>query len=197
LAARILIVDDDEASRAFVRGILEQAGYESREATNGKEALEAAVEEHPLLVVLEVCLPGVCGYEVCRELRDKLGADVPIIFVSGARTEAFDRVAGLLIGADDYLVKPFAADELVARVRGLIRRATPPASGASKLTPREQEVLSLLAEGMGQDEIARHLYISKKTVGTHTEHIFAKLGVRNRAQAVAQAYRHHLVGNAA
>jgi DNA-binding NarL/FixJ family response regulator len=111
------------------------------------------------------------------------------------RIESFDRVAGLLIGADDYLVKPFAADELLARVRRLVRQATPLVpSLASKLTAREQEVLRLLAKGAEQDDIGRQLFISRKTVGTHIEHILQKLGVRSRTQAVALACREDLLG---
>jgi DNA-binding NarL/FixJ family response regulator len=160
---------------------------------SGEEALAIAQRERPRVVVLEVCLPGICGYEVCRELKDALGQNVSVIFVSGTRKESFDRVAGLLLGADDYLVKPFAADELLARVRGLIRRENQlPASAASALTPREQDVLQLLAEAHDQKEIASRLSISTKTVGTHLEHIFSKLGVRSRAQAVALAYRDDL-----
>jgi DNA-binding CsgD family transcriptional regulator len=127
-------------------------------------------------------------------LRHEFGEGLPIMLVSGDRTEAYDRVAGLLIGADDYLVKPYAPDELLARARRLLRRATPIAPPvAAKLTLRETEVLSLLAEGLEQDEIAARLFITRKTVGTHIEHILKKLGVRSRAQAVALAYRSDLV----
>jgi DNA-binding NarL/FixJ family response regulator len=143
---------------------------------------------------LEVALPGLSGYEVCHQLRNEFGDALPIVFLSGDRTEPFDRVAGLLIGADDYLVKPFALDELLARVRRLARRTAPvPPAVASKLTNREMEVLRLLADGLDQDEIARQLFITRKTVGTHIENTMRKLGVRNRAQAVALAYREDLV----
>ena len=73
-------------------------------------------------MILDVRLPDLSGYEVCRELRDRLGASVPVMFVSGERIESFDRVAGLLVGGDDYLVKPFELDELVARARRLVER---------------------------------------------------------------------------
>ena len=194
----ILIVDDDQASRALVSGALQEAGHATHEAASGEDALKAASREAPLLIVLAVCLPGISGYEVCHALRETFGERLPIIFMSGTRTEPLDRVAGLLIGADDYLVKPFTPDELIIRVRGLVRRATPPTSGvASKLTAREQEVLRLLADGLGQKEIATRLLISRKTVNTHVEHIFAKLGVHSCAQAVAWAFRQNFVGTAA
>jgi DNA-binding NarL/FixJ family response regulator len=114
---------------------------------------------------------------------------------SGERTKSFDRAAGLLIGADDYLIKPFAPDELVARVQRLLGRVQAPAPprGLSRLTKRELEVLGLLADGMSQVDIAHSLVISQKTVGTHIEHILSKLGVKSRAQAVALAYRDRLL----
>jgi DNA-binding NarL/FixJ family response regulator len=190
----ILVVDSEEADRAFICSALGRARFATREAVSGEEALVAAREEQPRLVVLEVCLPDICGYEICRELRDEFGENLPIVLVSGIRTEPFDRVAGFLIGADDYLAKPFSPDELVARVRRLARRSSPLASGiTSKLTRREQEVLLLLSEGLGQMEIASRLFISEKTVGSHIQHILAKLGVRSRAQAVALAYRNNAV----
>jgi DNA-binding NarL/FixJ family response regulator len=115
---------------------------------------------------------------------------MPIVFVSGARTESYDRVAGLLLGADDYIVKPYAPDELLARVRHLVRRSqaiTSPVTG--NLTKREREVLRLLADGLRQDEIAERLFISRKTVSTHVANILRKLGVRTQTQAVALAFR--------
>jgi DNA-binding NarL/FixJ family response regulator len=190
----ILIVDGDAAVRGAAARFLTQAGYTTSEAACGEAALEVADSERPRLVILEVHLPGVSGYEVCRALRDEFGAALPILFISGDRTEAFDRVAGLLIGADDYLVKPFALDELLARVWALIRRSEAPApSTGSNLTSRELQVLSLLAEGLARDEIASRLFVSPKTVSAHLEHIFKKLGVHTRAQAVAAAYRDALL----
>ena len=192
--ARILVVDDDEGFRDAMTGILESAGYEPITVAGGEDGLRAARSERPRLVILDVCLPDLCGYEVCRQLKDGFGDGLPVLFVSGVRTESFDRVAGLLIGADDYLGKPFAADELLARVRRLVRHTSSLApSLASRLTPREMEVLRLLADGIGQDEIAHQLFISRKTVATHLEHVLQKLGVRTRAQAVALAYREDLL----
>ena len=135
------------------------------------------------------------GYEVCRALKSELGSGFPVLFLSGTRTESYDRVAGLLVGADDYLVKPYAPDELLARVR----LVEPPVRTAvhsvrSKLTPREDEVLGLLADGLTQQEIASELAISPKTVGSHIEKVLRKLGVHSRAQAVALVFRENGVG---
>jgi DNA-binding NarL/FixJ family response regulator len=192
-----LLVEDDDGFRSVLSTVFRQAGYETYEAASGEEAVETARREEPTLVVLDVCLPGISGYEVCQELRQEFGERLPIILVSGQRIESLDRVAGLLLGADDYLVKPFALDELLIRVRKLIRRAAPIApAGVPRLTTRELEILHLLADGLGQDEIAKRLFISTKTVGTHIEHIRGKLGVRSRAQAVARAFRDQLVTSA-
>jgi DNA-binding NarL/FixJ family response regulator len=190
----ILIADHEMESRSVVAGVLKKAGYDVVEADSGDDVLDAARRELPRLVVLEVTLPALSGYEVCHQLREEFGEGLPIIFVSRERTEPFDRVAGFLIGADDYMVKPFAPDELLARVRRLVRSRAPVAPGvALKLTARETEVLRLLAEGREQEEIAVQLFISRRTVGTHIENITRKLGVRSRAQAVALAYREDLV----
>lgn len=194
----VLIVDDDAALAQLVGHLLARIGLPVRYARSGEAALDSVNEEMPDLVLLDVSLGRMSGYEVCRQLRDTFGDDLPIVFLSGERTEPYDRAAGLLLGGDDYIVKPFDPDELVARVRALLRRAgRTRANGASDrfavLTAREREVLTLLAGGLGQDEIAARLVISPKTVATHLQRVLVKLGVHSRAQAVGEAYRHGLV----
>jgi DNA-binding NarL/FixJ family response regulator len=196
-AATILVVEDDNNLRELIVTLLRDAGHEPLEAACGESGLVAA-EAAPDVAILDVDLPRLSGYEVCRRLRAKHGARPLIIFVSGVRTESFDRVAGLLIGGDDYLAKPFAPEELLARVQALLRRALPPPPGrpgAQPLTAREFEVLTLLADGLAQADIAATLTISPKTVATHIEHVLAKLDVHSRTQAVAVAYRDGLLGS--
>jgi len=194
----ILIVDDDANYRAFVSSMLGRVGYGTREASSGEEALNSIRRERPSCVLLDVLLPGVTGYAVCRELRDEYGEAIPIIFVTGERTEAGDRVAGLLLGADDYVVKPFDPDELLARVRRSIVRSQLAGGRAGDqvrdfgLTDRERDIVMRLADGMGQKAIAAELVISPKTVATHIQRILAKLGVHSRAEAVAVAHREGL-----
>jgi len=194
----VLVVDDDAGFRALLCALLEGAGYATREEASGEGALAALREEASPVVILDVRLPGICGYEVCRELRDEFGERIGVMFLSGERTESFDRAAGLYLGGDDYLVKPFAPDELLAQVDRLFRRVAPAADAASELaatlSERELEILRLAAEGTRQAEIADRLVISPRTVGRHIEHIHTKLGVHSRAEAVAFAYRHGLVG---
>jgi DNA-binding NarL/FixJ family response regulator len=200
--APVLVVDPDGEQRREVAAMLKRAGFRVKVIESGEEALEEARRERPNLVVLEVRLSDISGYEVCRALKDQFGDAVGVIFVSRDRTEASDRVAGLMIGADDYLGKPLAADELVARARGLARRTSAyehlkaPAVQAG-LTQRELEVLQLLAEGHNQHTIAGMLFVSPRTVGKHIEHILAKLPARSRAEAVAIAYQRGLHASAA
>jgi DNA-binding NarL/FixJ family response regulator len=193
----VLVVDDDEAQRELISTVLGRAGFSTVDAANGEEAMAAARRHQPRLVVLDVLLPDVSGYEVCHRLRDEFGSTVSIVFLSGERTEGLDRAAGLLVGADDYLVKPFSPDELLARVRMRLPAALEEPSLPSDLTKRELEVLRLLSDGLSQKEIASSLVISSKTVAAHIQHILGKLGVHSRAQAVAQAYRRGLLNGAA
>jgi DNA-binding NarL/FixJ family response regulator len=188
----ILIVDDHALMRELVAAVLEEAGYTTLCVECGEEALLAASRSPLSAAVLDVNLVGLSGYEVCHELRRRHGPGLPIIFLSGERTESFDRAAGMLLGADDYLVKPFAPAELVGRVNAAIERVEP-RSKRAVLTAREHEILELLASGLAQGAIAEQLRISPRTVATHIERILAKLGVRSRAQAVALAYRDALV----
>ncbi len=195
--APVLVVDPDGEQRREVAAMLERAGFRVKVIESGEEALEEARRERPNLVVLEVRLSDISGYEVCRSLKDQFGDAVGVIFVSRDRNESSDRVAGLMIGADDYLGKPLAADELVARARGLARRTSAyehlkaPAVQAG-LTQRELEVLQLLADGDDQEAIAKRLFVSPRTVGKHIEHILLKLPARSRAEAVSIAYRRGL-----
>jgi len=205
----VFAVDNDPPFRAFVRDLLERAGFDVVEAEDGETALAEGSRRKPKLVLLDVCLPRASGYEVCRQLRDRFGDSVGIIFMSGERIDAMDRVSGLLLGADDYVVKPFDPDELLARVRTVLRRIARPSESSNgnvsnghamsngwadaELTPRELEVLRLLADGLTQAQIAMRLVISPRTVGTHIQNLLGKLDVHSRAQAVALAHRMGLV----
>ena len=190
----VLIADADESVRADLEGVFLAAGFEVHQAATGDAAVALARESQPSVAILEIPLPVLSGYEVCRALKFEHGEAMAVLFLSGQRTESYDRVAGLLVGADDYVVKPYAADELLARVRTLQAR-TRPLSGTARasLTRRESEVLRLLAQGLTQHEIAGRLAIKPKTVGTHIEHVLQKLGVHSRAQAVAVAFRDEAV----
>jgi DNA-binding NarL/FixJ family response regulator len=189
-AGQVLVADGDRKARAGLTDLLEAAGYDVLVASSGDEAIALAQEGEPSLAILEVPLDVLSGYEVCHALKASRGAATAVLFLSGSRTESYDRVAGLLVGADDYLTKPYAPDELLVRLRRLESKTRPLAAGVrERLTVRESEVLRLLAQGLTQDEIATRLSISPKTVSTHIEHVLSKLGVHSRAQAVALAFR--------
>lgn len=117
---RILVVDDDKNLFKLMKMYLEKEKYEVIGAFRGDEALEMSKKEDPVLVILDVMLPGMEGWQVCREIRAH--SDVPIIMLT-AKGETFDKVLGLELGADDYMVKPFDPKELIARVKAVIRRA--------------------------------------------------------------------------
>jgi DNA-binding NarL/FixJ family response regulator len=194
----VLIADDDESFVEYLQALLEGAGYRTLSAKTGQAALRAAREHRPLVVLLDIQLPDVNGYEVCRALRDEFGHALAIAFVSGIKTEQVDISSGLLVGADDYIVKPFDPSELLARVGALIRRVATMRRDAgacgANLTDREYEILRLLGDALDQKEIARQLSISPNTVARHIEHILDKLGVHSRAEAIATAYREQLIG---
>jgi two-component system response regulator VicR len=122
MSARILIVDDEPPIVDVLAYNLKRANYEVITASDGREALDKARTEQPDLIVLDLMLPGVDGLDVCRELRRE--RDVPIIMLT-ARDSEIDRVVGLELGADDYVVKPFSVRELMARVKNVLRRTAP------------------------------------------------------------------------
>jgi len=118
----ILVIDDDEKITSMLRRGLAFEGYSVRTARNGTDGLEAVLQEEPDLIVLDIMMPGLDGWEVCRRLREA-GSRMPILMLT-AKDEVSDRVRGLDAGADDYLMKPFALEELLARVRALLRRSS-------------------------------------------------------------------------
>lgn len=148
MTERVLVVDDEPMVREVVVAYLEREGFQVDEAANGRHALKQIQAAPPDLVVLDVMLPEVDGFSVLTELRR--GGDIPVILLT-ARSEEPDRVLGLELGADDYVIKPFSPRELAARVRSVLRR-----SGSSKLTP-EPEILEF--PGLTIDEQAREVVV--------------------------------------
>jgi DNA-binding response OmpR family regulator len=168
---RILIVEDEYAMRRGLEDCLRAEGYRVITAADGEEGLKRVLDEKPDLVLLDVMMPKLDGYAVCAELR-RVGADVPVLMLT-AKGQVEDRVSGLDAGADDYLVKPFSTEELLARVRALLRRVQRKAKGvlllqlgavqvdlikqtavkgkqAVALSAREFAMLRLLAEAEGE-----------------------------------------------
>ena len=189
--AVVLLADEDTRERAALVDLLARLGCVVRPLSSGRATLEAVDARRPNAVIVDLRLPDMTGYELCHDLRRQFGEELPIVLVSADRTEASDRIAGLLLGADEYFAKPVPAGEFLARMRRLLARTptAPVDARGSSLTTREAEVLSLLADGLGQTQIAGRLVISPKTVGTHIQRILEKLHVHSRAEAVAVAHR--------
>lgn len=197
---RILVTDDDAKLRKQFRTLLELEGYEIVEARNGREGVELARRERPDLMICDVTMPEMNGHRVLETLRNEPEtAHLPFIFLTGWG-EREDLRTGMNLGADDYLVKPIEPADLIAAVRARFRRLqaatpvraphqAPSAAGleALGLTPREAEVLSWVAQGKSNPEIATILGIGITTVKKHLEATFTKLGVENRTSAAALA----------
>ncbi|MCI8509976.1 MAG: response regulator transcription factor [Lachnospiraceae bacterium] len=132
---KILIVDDDENIAELISLYLVKECFDTEIAANGEEALEKFKTYQPQLILLDIMLPGMDGYDVCREIRKN--SDVPIIMLS-AKGEVFDKVLGLKIGADDYMVKPFDSNELVARVQAILRRVKQKDEEEKAVSEKEQ-----------------------------------------------------------
>ncbi|MBQ6240142.1 MAG: response regulator transcription factor [Firmicutes bacterium] len=128
---RILVVDDDANITELICLYLNKEGFETEHAANGKEALEIMQRFQPNLVILDVMMPVMDGYETCREIRKR--GTTPVVFLT-AKGETFDKVLGLELGADDYIVKPFDNKELVARVKAVLRRTEVKENTSKKLT---------------------------------------------------------------
>jgi two-component system response regulator ResD len=204
-AHRVLIVDDEAPMRELVRLYLERAGFQVSEASGGREALAKLAKESVDLVVLDLMMDDLDGWEVCRRIRAE--SELPILMLT-ARGETFDRVAGLELGADDYLVKPFDGRELVARCNAILRRGRPQPEEGTRirrgpllidegsrtaslngrplpLTPKEFDLLLLLASHPGQvfsrdrllDAVWGYDFAgAPRSVDTHVKNLREKLG---------------------
>ena len=181
---RILIVDDERAIRRFLRASLSTHGHTIYEAVNGKEALAVIAEQRPAMVFLDLGLPDAAGVEIIRQLRE--WSSVPVIILS-VRDQEQDKIRALDAGADDYLTKPFGIGELMARMRGVLRRSTQPVSNEPvidtaglridflhrlvtladielSLTPTEYDILKVLVQNAGK--VLTHLQIIRKVWGS-------------------------------
>lgn len=138
---KILIVDDDENIANLISLYLTKECFDTMTVHDGQAALTAFKDYNPNLVLLDIMLPGIDGYEVCREIRKT--SKVPIIMLS-AKTEVFDKVLGLELGADDYMIKPFDSKELVARVKAVLRRYTEPATAPTTSSDKRVEYKDLI-----------------------------------------------------
>lgn len=197
--ARILVIEDELKMRRNLLTILEMEGFETLGAEDGPSGVEAAGLHQPDLILCDVMMPGLDGYQVLARIRSNpRTANIPLIFLT-ARGERADLRHGMNLGADDYLTKPCPAEDLLEAIQARLRRqalatanqgvdlssATPLESLG--LTPREAEVLLWIAQGKGNSDIATILGMSEKTVKIHVGHILEKLAVENRTAAAMRA----------
>lgn len=196
----ILIIEDQSDMRENLSTILTMEGYEVLEASDGMEGIQVARDDKPNLILCDVMMPKLDGHGVLRELRaDRSISGTPLVFLT-ARGEKQDQRAGMNLGADDYLVKPVNADDLIAAVEARLTREqartaafTPDFRSALPLeslglTPREAEVLLWVAQGKSNPEIATIIGAAPNTIKVHLAHIFEKIGADNRHAAMLIAF---------
>lgn len=217
----ILVADDEPGIRLSVSDYLEMSGYSVISAENGLKALEMLEEYQPHLIVTDITMPEMDGYELVRRVRQRPAFRLlPVVFLT-ARIETQERIRGYQIGADLYLPKPFDLEELGAVIRNLLdrsqmmqaewrsRSADQDGSNSGKeletngdsaaaieqfaLTQRELEVLILLADGMSNVQIGDHLHLSPRTVEKYVSSLLRKTETSNRAELVRVAFEHHLI----
>ncbi|KJV10502.1 LuxR family transcriptional regulator [Elstera litoralis] len=188
MTARLLCIEDDPDTRALLVEELEEAGYDVRAAADGADGLTEALSFRPDLILCDVMLPRLSGFD----LLEKYGALVPnvppFIFLT-ALTDRDNVLRGRRLGADDYVTKPIDFDILIEIVKRRLSRAAPAAAtpGSHELTDREIETLTWVARGKSSSEIAEMLGISERTVNFHVENVMRKLDVVSRVQAAVVA----------
>lgn len=216
----IVVADDDPGIRLSICDYLEMSGYSVITAEDGQAALSLVESYHPHLLVTDIMMPRMDGYELVRRLRQRPAFRLlPVIFLTERATTS-ERIRGYQLGCDLYLPKPFELDELGAVIRNLLERsqmiqvewrslihavATPEKeveapslpqhapSNSFNLTQREQEVLDLLTKGLSNADIGNELHLSPRTVEKHVTNLLRKTGTSNRAELVRFALEHHLV----
>jgi DNA-binding NarL/FixJ family response regulator len=222
----ILVVDDDPGIRVSISDYLEMAGYSVIPAQNGQDALQKVEQYQPHLIVTDVLMPQMDGYELVRQVRQRPAFRlIPVIFLT-ARNQTQERVRGYQLGGDLYMPKPFELEELGAVVRNFLDRYVllmtqaaqlnvppidrgPPshtpdswdhlhhvsatAVAELHLTGREQDVLKLLAQGLSNPLIGKHLNLSPRTIEKHVSSLLQKTETTNRSELVRFAIEHHLV----
>ena len=201
---KILLVDNNAEQLAQV---LPSYGYEVKVANDGKQALAYLESGEKFdIVLLEILLPESDGWETLKSIRKSyLYGDIPVIYLT-VENDVRKMVFGLNLGADDYIAKPFNLQNLLARIEAVLRRSKRFAIGSltsnvtnnqktfkNHLTPREKDVLLLVAKGLNNSSIAKELYVSTITVKAHMQSIFRKLNVKSRTQAILTAMENDLI----
>jgi DNA-binding NarL/FixJ family response regulator len=217
----ILVVDDDLGTRLSISDYLDISGYSVISAENGQEALRLVEQYQPHLIVTDIAMPEMDGYELIKRVRARpVFRLLPVIFLT-AHTSTKERIRGYQLGCDNYLPKPFELEELGVVIRSLLERSqliesewrvrladsvtdvsettSEPVSLKSEppleinLTQREREVLDLLAEGLSNIAIGEHLHLSPRTIEKYVSSLLRKTDSNNRAELIRFALKHHLI----
>jgi DNA-binding NarL/FixJ family response regulator len=212
----ILVADDDPGTRLSISDYLEASGYSVVSAENGVEAFGMVEVYQPHLIVTDITMPQMDGYELIRQVRRRPSLRLlPVVFLTG-RTDTKERVLGYQLGCDMYLAKPFELAELRAVIRNLLERSqmiesewrsrvqavqpdattkifAPPTLMGTGLTDRERDVLHLLSGGQSNVQIGEKLHLSSRTIEKYVSSLLRKTGTSNRAELVRFAMDHHLV----
>ena len=206
MAKRLLVVDDDDEIRELLEFDLSHSGYSVDTACDGMDGLNKAVTNSYDLVLLDVMMPNMDGWETLKAIRvNKRLENIPVIMIT-ALNEEQKEISGLKFGADDYVVKPFILPNLLARIEALLIRSTWQKEKVSNvalkfvqegeiepLTAREKEILKMVSQGASNNDIAQKLFVREVTVKTHLNSIFKKLKVKNRTQAVLLAMQMRII----
>lgn len=195
---KLLVVDDDPNLILLVKDFLEFKGYQVLTAENGRKALQIVQQEESLdMIICDIMMPEMDGYAFVEELRQEPSTKWIPVMVLSAKGQSPDRIKGLNIGADVYMVKPFEPEELLAQVNSTLRQVKrlmahniKKADGLPKievpnnfeLTPTETKVVTLVAQGMGNRDIAESLNVSQRTIESHVSNMLNKTGLNNRTE---------------
>jgi DNA-binding NarL/FixJ family response regulator len=204
---RLLLIDDDPNLILLVKDYLEFRGYEVITAENGREALEVLEQELPDMIICDVMMPEMDGYTFVNQVRQSERTSwIPILFLS-AKGQSQDKIKGLNIGADVYMVKPFEPEELVAQVEASLKQAfrqkQQAGSGGDNeakiqvpfdvhLTQTELKVVQFVARGLANRDIAEELNVSQRTVESHVSNMLGKTGLHNRTELARWAIENQM-----
>lgn len=195
----IMLIETDAQTRELLATYLEKNNYRIIEAQDGQEALIKLTTIKPTLIILNIKMPKINGFEVCRKVRrNRKLKDVPIIFLSRL-CDPETITSALELGGDDYITKPFHPNEVVARIRAVLRRVTLKTTSCTNenhyedLTAQEMNIINLIEKGFTNREIARSLGLTEGTVKVYSHTIYQKLHVKNRTQALVRAKELQLI----
>jgi DNA-binding NarL/FixJ family response regulator len=204
---RLLLIDDDPNLILLVKDYLEFRGYEVITAENGREALEVLEQDIPDMIICDVMMPEMDGYQFVNQVRqDDRTSWIPILFLS-AKGQSQDKIKGLNIGADVYMVKPFEPEELVAQVEASLKQAyrqRQQTGGGGEnetkiqvpfdvhLTQTELKVVQYVARGLANRDIAEELNVSQRTVESHVSNMLGKTGLHNRTELARWAIENQM-----